>query len=492
MTAAETGVAPGALRNDLNATFRAYYETAFDLRDPAIKARRSDLLAGPGGLSQEPFLEYLPDYVPASDSLATVAGQVGLPELGSLLDAGLMAGVPRPYQHQVDALTGFRDGKNVVITSGTGSGKTEAFLMPVIAQLVAESASWSQRSESPQNRWYAAPDGAFEPQRKDVESRVPAMRAMVLYPMNALVDDQLVRLRRALSGTAADSWFAANRPGHRFWFGRYTSLTPVSGPMPKSGSRTGATRNLREVLQLLEHRHRRLRHLVEEGRISDSDTYFLPSPTGPEMRSRWDMQLAPPDVLITNYSMLNVALMRRDEASMFDRTRSWLSADPSHVFTLVVDELHLYRGTAGSEVSYLIRRLRERLGLDDRPEQFRVIATTASVDWDREEDRKFVTGFFDKPAADFFPIRGARVELPPAELPADAVESLRDGKLEIDSATAQASVQRPFREAGWRPLPMSQVAAAVFPEADQPEVAFDSLVSWAGASSPGSSVCGRT
>ena len=81
------------------------------------------------------------------------------------------------------------------------------------------------------------------------------------------------------------------------------------------------------------------------------------------MWSRWDMQDHPPDILITNYSMMNIMLMRSVEMPIFDQTRQWLAADRSHVFHLVVDELHTYRGTPGTEVAYLIRVLLDRLGL---------------------------------------------------------------------------------------------------------------------------------
>jgi len=90
---------------------------------------------------------------------------------------------------------------------------------------------------------------------------------------------------------------------------------------------------------------------------------------GGEMWSRWDMQDHPPDILITNYSMLNIMLMRGVEAAIFDQTRQWLQQDPANIFHLVVDELHLYRGTAGTEVALLIRKLLRRLGLDRRPDR---------------------------------------------------------------------------------------------------------------------------
>jgi Lhr-like helicase len=100
---------------------------------------------------------------------------------------------------------------------------------------------------------------------------------------------------------------------------------------------------------------------------------------GGEMWSRWDMQDHPPDVLITNYSMLNIMLMRSVEASIFDQTKQWLQRDPANIFHLVVDELHTYRGTPGTEVAYLIRVLLDRIGLAPNSNQLRIIASSASV-----------------------------------------------------------------------------------------------------------------
>lgn len=482
MTQEHPAVSPGALQQELASVYRSYYETEFSLRDQGLRQRRAELLAATGGLCQEPYLELLPDYVPSDKSVGEVCADIGLPELAPLLSGGLLRGIDRPYAHQVEALQAFRRGQSVVVTSGTGSGKTEAFLMPLLAQLVSESRGWAAHNAQDQSRWYAGPKNPFEPQRRDLSARMPGLRGLILYPMNALVDDQLVRLRRAIGASSAEQWLGEHRPGHRFWFGRYTSQTPVSGKRPGDRAPTsGATARLREHLQLLDHRSRRLAQLVEEGKVAEADAHFLPSPTGSEMRSRWDMQLAPPDVMITNYSMLNVALMRDDERSVFDLTRRWIEARPDNVFTLVVDEMHLYRGTAGSEVAYLVRRLRRRLGLDDRPDQFRVIATTASIDWDRSADRDFVTGFFDKPAAEFAPVRGARVALPDTSLPADVARAAVTGAaITGDPQVVRAAVEQPFREAGWRPLPASSVARSLFPAAEQGTQALDRLVSWAG------------
>lgn len=478
---ASVDTSPSRLQEDLAATYRAYYETAFDLRDPGLRERRHQLLSAGGGLAQEPMIELLPEYVPSERTVQEVCSDVGLPELGSFLSAGLLKGIEKPYAHQAEALEAFRSGKNVVVTSGTGSGKTESFLMPILASLVEESRKWGERADAPQSRWFTRPDGAFEPQRTDLEARMPAVRALVLYPMNALVDDQLVRLRRALDAPGPQQWLREHRPGHRFWFGRYTSLTPVSGPMPNGRSSSGKTAELRRHLEMLDQRHRRLQALVAAKKVKEEDAYFLPSPDSSEMRSRWDMQVAPPDVLITNYSMLNVALMRTDEASIFDATRRWLESDSANVFTLVVDEMHLYRGTAGSEVAYLVRRLRRRLGLDSRPEQFRVVSTTASIDWSRDRDRRFVSGFFDKPASSFAAVDGARVLRPDTPMPAGAAIRLARGEAPGEVEVVRAAVETPFRQGGWRPQRVSEIASALFPDQDDPVTSFDALVAWAGS-----------
>ncbi|MDL5047325.1 hypothetical protein QQ054_15000 [Oscillatoria amoena NRMC-F 0135] len=110
---------------------------------------------------------------------------------------------------------------------------------------------------------------------------------------------------------------------------------------------------------------------------------YFQDPTGAEMWSRWDMQDVPPDILITNYSMLNIMLMRSSESNIFDQTARWLREDPSHnVFHLVIDELHTYRGTPGTEVGYLLRAFLNRIGLTPDSPQLRILATSASIEND--------------------------------------------------------------------------------------------------------------
>ena len=131
--------------------------------------------------------------------------------------------------------------------------------------------------------------------------------------------------------------------------------------------------------------------------LSEKSRYFFPRLDGGEMWSRWDMQETPPDVLITNYSMLNIMLMRQLESPIFEKTRAWLAGGPptERAFFLVVDELHSYRGTPGTEVAYVLRLLLQRLGLTPDSPQLKILATSASID-ESHQDRSFLREFFGR------------------------------------------------------------------------------------------------
>ena len=160
------------------------------------------------------------------------------------------------------------------------------------------------------------------------------------------------------------------------------SATTQAG-LPVSGS----TSNRRKQTELTE-RMRKLERAAAAAASQEDSLTFFPRPGGSEMISRWDMQAAPPDVLITNYSMLNIMMMRELEDDIFRLTKEWLY-DRDNVFTLVGDELHMYRGTAGTEVGYMLRNLLSRIGILDHPEQLRIITTSASIESD-EKGRGFL------------------------------------------------------------------------------------------------------
>src|SRR5262249_22375135 len=155
-----------------------------------------------------------------------------------------------------------------------------------------------------------------------------------------LIEDQVSRIRRACEGSSSRAWFTGPRANHRFWFGRYNSITPVSGPETSPTKRGELRRRLNEI-DVEWTRAQAAARSRNDRRILD----YFQNPDGAEMWSRWDMQDTPPDILITNYSMLNIMLMRSVENNIFDSTAQWLREDRQrHTFHLVVDELHSYRG----------------------------------------------------------------------------------------------------------------------------------------------------
>jgi DEAD/DEAH box helicase domain-containing protein len=212
--------------------------------------------------------------------------------------------------------------------------------------------------------------------------------------MNALVEDQLTRLRRALDSEEARDWFKDNRKGNRVYFGRYNGVTPVPGH-EYTENRKPNGKKIKELLEAMQKMElsatRASEHANQTG--DDDVRFFFPRLDGSEMRCRWDMKDAPPDILITNYSMLSIMLMRDIDRDIFEKTKQWLNKDGS-VFHLIVDELHLYRGTSGTEVAYLLRLLLQRLGLHPGHPKLRILASSASLEPGDPKSLEFLNQFF--------------------------------------------------------------------------------------------------
>lgn len=392
---------PLQLHEAIKDAYMRYYDTAYWLRDATLRQERRTLLEADGVVFREPLIEPVLPYE-STETIAEACAAVGLraeiaDHLGHMLfDAD---GAFRLRAHQADALrTSLSPAdaiqRNVVVTSGTGSGKTESFLLPVLARLLGEALS---QPPAPQlHRWWHGERGPWRPARDDV-GRPPAVRAMVLYPTNALVEDQISRLRRAIARAPRRGG------GPALFFGRYTGVTEGKGEIPTRLSERRVVEVARELRKME----------VERDGMATSDEQVLSQFSDPrtgELLVRWDMILRPPDILVTNYSMLNVVLMRERESEMFDRTAAWLADDEVRAFTLVVDELHTYRGTQGSEVALVVRKLLRRLGLDADSPQLRCIATSASLTG--EEGREYLREFFGVDRASFHITAGIPREVP--------------------------------------------------------------------------------
>lgn len=394
----------------LNHIYRMYIESAFPLRYDILNQERRILLEESGVLSQLPLLETLPVYPSSGLSLKEVSERLPSEyrDLAYIANDLIPDGM-QLYQHQWQALQEVLvNGRDIVVTTGTGSGKTECFLLPILAELAKESLDWPLCPPAPQNHKWWHQDINTQGNRVSQfahsgrwQNNLHAVRAMILYPLNALVEDQLRRLRNTLDSPSSHQWLDMQRNGNRVLFGRYTGLTPVSG-WPTNRN---AVKRLADHLQELEAECSKVAELKESAR------YYFPDIDGGEMWSRWDMQETPPDILITNYSMLNIMLMRQIEEPIFDQTRDWLAQDKNNKFFLVIDELHSYRGTPGTEVAYILRLLLNRLGLDIDSEQLVILATSASID-DSTESKKFLKEFFGR---DRFKVISSEEVLPDAD-----------------------------------------------------------------------------
>lgn len=393
-------------------SFKLYVQTRFKTQFSSVEGEREELLDKEGLFYQEPWVELIQKYKSSGkrmsdltkDDLKGFSSEL-LKEFQSFVQSGLMEKDPPLYKHQYQMLKSSLGGKNAVVTSGTGSGKTESFLLPLFAYLIKESSSWKSPNEPELhlNDWWKNKEHqksfenesngrlrqSYRVSQRGHETRDSAVRALILYPMNALVEDQLSRLRKSLVSDEAEQWFQEHRNGNRLYFGRYTGLTPVPGYEGKNKEKlknlSGFLKNIENLREQLNQQHNEKEELQ----------YFFPTLDRAEMRSRWDMQDSPPDILITNYSMLSIMMMREIDEPIFKKTHDWLEKDrENHIFHLIVDELHLYRGTAGAEVAYLIRLLLFRLGLTPGSSQLRILTSSASLDSGKSESLSFLKDFF--------------------------------------------------------------------------------------------------
>jgi len=390
---------PASISKSLKDLYLRYIDSRFNLRYESLSKERRALLSAEGRLHQPPYLEVLPEYATTGKSFAEDVQRLGLPaEFTAFAQCGLWNEQRQLFQHQFEALQKtLLEDRDFVVTTGTGSGKTECFLLPIFTQLVRESKNWPKPHPAIAERfWWRRSGGDWIPQRRH-ETRPAAIRALILYPLNALVEDQLIRLRRATDSPESFAWLKQNRLDNRFYFGRYIGRTPIAG------ERDGASDRLCRELKQIDSEATQAERQIQNGK--NELRYYFQSMTGGEMWSRWDMQEAPPDILITNYSMLNIMLMRSVEASIFAKTRDWLKADSRNVFFLVVDELHTYRGTPGTEVAYLLRLLINRLGLHPESDQFRIIASSASLQ-SSDEGTTYLREFFGRHASHFYVSKG--------------------------------------------------------------------------------------
>lgn len=244
-------------RQEVIDQYASYVSSFVHIKDSDIR-NYVDAQMASGVFWPDPLVQLNPNFSPGGSVADLVAEGALHPGCAELFQAGEPPQPLRLYAHQRAAVQMAQQGRSYVVTTGTGSGKSLTYILPIVDHVLRRGTG-------------------------------RGVQAIVVYPMNALANSQLEELNKFLGG------------GEQVTFKRYT---------------------------------------------------------GQESREEKDAIIAqPPDILLTNYMMLELILNRQDEAALVRAAEG--------VRFIVFDELHTYRGRQGADVALLIRRLRERLKAPD-------------------------------------------------------------------------------------------------------------------------------
>ncbi|MGL5623687.1 DEAD/DEAH box helicase [Cetobacterium sp.] len=277
-----------------------YLLTTFKIDDKNIEKQFKDELYKDGKLSKGPYLEVSNSFKKGRSINELIEDSILVKEFNNFKSSSI------PFQnkdiniyfHQEQAIIKATSGENIIVSTGTGSGKTESFLIPILNQLLKE---------------------------KEEGKLSPGVRALILYPMNALVNDQIERFRKLLKDYP------------EITFGKFTGETEQTEKKAKK---------------------------IQEEQIKSNE--IIPN----EIISRDEMRENPPHILITNYAMLEYLMLRPEDNVFFNGpySKEWKF--------IVLDEAHTYKGALGIEVSMLLRRLKETI---KKTGDIQFILTSASL-----------------------------------------------------------------------------------------------------------------
>lgn len=319
-----------ALRDAVVTEYKSFATSFTTIRADDIRAQVQAIYAQ-DRYWPEPLIQINPSYKRSTSVADLVAVRVldpGCAEIFRTQPSGEQA-AREPlslYKHQEQAIALAAQGESYVVTTGTGSGKSLCFFIPIVSAVLAE-------------------------KRQDP---TPRTRAIVIYPMNALANSQLEELDK----------FVQN----------------VSGPKPLTFARY-------------------------TGQESDDERRSVAS--------------HPPDILLTNFMMLELLMTRQDD---LDRR---VIGNCAGLRFLVLDELHTYRGRQGADVALLVRRVRERLS----PDRLQCVGTSATMTSDGSiEDKSRVVA---RVASKLF-----SVDIPDSNVIVETLERVTDPTANAESVCA--------------------------------------------------------
>lgn len=269
------------------------------------------------------------------------------------------------FSHQEEAIRAASRGRTTILSAGTGSGKTEAFLVSMIDAL-----HWAE-------------------ERGEDNLDEPGVRAIVIYPLNALVNNQIARMQQLL------------RAQDRIRFAFYTSRLPETY---RAAERWYTQRgfDLPPKCQLID------RRTVRGGEVTDG------RPVGP------------PHILVTNFSMLEYMLIRPLDRAFFLPHHLLFKGKP-RLRVIVLDEAHVYAGAQATEIHMLLRRAALRFGTSLDAVQGIATSATLAQGADEASQRKALAEYgarmFAKPAEEVAVVLASPV------LPPSGIEATRNARL---------------------------------------------------------------
>lgn len=299
---------PLSATKEIQENYVDFYKANFALGNKKL-AENLEKIKENNRLWKSPFISITQNYLHGQKDYELMA-DTGIDK--DVLDA---VGVKNFFKHQERAIKNIvTNGKNSIISSGTGSGKTESFLIPVLDTCT----------------------------KTDVEG----IKAIIVYPMNALAGDQVTRLRNYLFELNKKRKLLGKNP---ITFGVYNGATPNT-------AYDGSTLDSRLDLEYQCPNCKKDSLACKKPSSNPRCVLYCKEEPNIEfdfqLMTREDLRENPPDILITSYVMLDRILLRPADIPLFENNK---------VKYLVLDEMHTYEGARGVDVSLLLRRLKRRL-----------------------------------------------------------------------------------------------------------------------------------